>query len=269
MTKSTAVESHGIKRDQIEVRSVWQAAPLLLLLSLCIAVFTGLGIWQLHRLGWKLDLIATVDARVHASPVPIPSVNTWGGLDVDELIYQRVKLSGIYDHSAEVQSLAVTELGPGFWVMTPLLLERAGSVLINRGFVPQSLKNPASRSRPPPLGQVDITGLLRASEPKGGFLRNNDPGTDRWFSRDTAAMGEAQQLPEPVAPFFIDADADVAALMAKDSQLAISESTDQFPRAGLTVIAFRNTHLAYALTWFALAGMACIGVYLVLRERYR
>ena len=206
MTKSIAAESRKTEQERVKPRSVWQAAPLLLLLLACVALFTGLGLWQLHRLAWKLELIATVDARVHASPVPIPSVDSWAGLDVNELIYQRVALSGVYDHGAEVQSLAVTELGPGYWVLTPLLLEGAGSVMINRGYVPQALKNPASRSELPPSGRVDITGLLRASEPEGGFLRNNDPAADRWFSRDTIAMGEAQQLPKPVAPFFVDAD---------------------------------------------------------------
>ena len=297
MTKSIAAQFRKTEQERVKPRSVWQAAPLLLLLLACVALFTGLGLWQLHRLAWKLELIATVDARVHASPVPIPPVDSWAGLDVNELIYQRVALSGVYDHGAEVQSLAVTELGPGYWVLTPLLLEGAGSVMINRGYVPQALKNPASRSELPPSGRVDITGLLRASEPEGGFLRNNDPAADRWFSRDTIAMGEAQQLPKPVAPFFVDADA--TASPAADSQQertdetnttdttdtnestdlndssfsnkanTLTDSSESFPRAGLTVIAFRNTHLVYALTWFALAGMACVGLYLVLRERYR
>jgi surfeit locus 1 family protein len=29
-------------------------------------IFMGLGIWQVERLQWKLDLIERVDARVHA-----------------------------------------------------------------------------------------------------------------------------------------------------------------------------------------------------------
>ncbi len=40
-------------------------------------LFVGLGIWQIERLQWKLALIARVDARVHAAPVPAPGRNEW------------------------------------------------------------------------------------------------------------------------------------------------------------------------------------------------
>ena len=37
------------------------------------------------------------------------------------------------------------------------------------------------------------------------------------------------------------------------------------PVGGLTVIAFANNHLQYALTWFALASMLAGGAWLVFR----
>ncbi len=37
-----------------------------------------------------------------------------------------------------------------------------------------------------------MTGLLRLSEPKGAFLRSNDPKDDRWYSRDVAAIAAAR-----------------------------------------------------------------------------
>jgi surfeit locus 1 family protein len=51
-----------------------------------------------------------------------------------------------------------------------------------------------------------IGGLLRISEPHGGFLRSNDPAADRWFSRDVQAIATARGLAN-VAPYFIDAEA--------------------------------------------------------------
>ena len=39
-----------------------------------------------------------------------------------------------------------------------------------------------------------------------------------------------------------------------------------YPVGGLTVIAFRNAHLVYSLTWFGLAGLALAGAVLVLRR---
>ncbi|GAA3269342.1 hypothetical protein GCM10020258_41910 [Sphingomonas yabuuchiae] len=37
-----------------------------------IAVFLSLGLWQLQRRVWKLNLIATVEARLQAPPVAAP-----------------------------------------------------------------------------------------------------------------------------------------------------------------------------------------------------
>ena len=246
-------------------RSSWKTFLLFAFLVLCSVVFASLGIWQVQRLSWKLDLIAAVDTRAHGNPVPIPAVDTWSEVDIEELEYQRVMLSGEYDHDAEVQTLAVTELGSGYWVMTPLLLKDAGAVLINRGFVPQELKEPEARSVPPPSGQATVTGLIRASEPEGGFLRSNDPDNDRWFSRDTAAIGVAQNLSPPVAPFFVDAGSPRSS--AIDEMLLATDEDISYPQEGMTVISFHNSHRVYALTWFVLALMSCFGIYLVIREK--
>ena len=83
----------------------------------------------------------------------------------------------------------------------------------------------------------------------GGFLRRNDPAADRWFSRDVDAIARAKGLAD-AAPYFIDAD------RAGDAQ----------PIGGLTVIAFRNPHLTYALTWFAMAGGLLVLVAYALRR---
>jgi surfeit locus 1 family protein len=91
-------------------------------------------------------------------------------------------------------------------------------------------------------------------EPGGGFLRVNDPASDRWFSRDVAAIAAVRGLDE-VAPFFIDAER-----VSGESGL---------PVAGLTVIRFSNNHLVYALTWGILALMAAAGAAFVNLDRLR
>ena len=84
------------------------------------------------------------------------------------------------------------------------------------------------------------------TEPGRGFLRSNDPGADRWYSRDVVAIGARRGL-GPTAPYFIDADA--------------SSSAAKGPVGGLTVVRFPNNHLAYAITWFILALMAVGGFF--------
>jgi surfeit locus 1 family protein len=103
-------------------------------------------------------------------------------------------------------------------------------------------------------GETTVTGLLRMTEPKGALLRPNDPANGRWASRDVAAMGAARGL-HNVAPYFIDADATPAPADA--------------PRGGLTVIAFPNNHLVYALTWLALAVVLTGATVLVARDEWR
>jgi surfeit locus 1 family protein len=109
-----------------------------------------------------------------------------------------------------------------------------------------------------------VSGLLRISEPGGGFLRKNDPAGEHWYSRDVQAIAAARGLSHArVAPFFIDAEADAA-----KGPGAQSRPGEETPVGGLTVITFHNSHLVYALTWYALALMvAGAGVWLVRDER--
>lgn len=199
-------------------------------------LFACLGTWQVLRLGWKLDLIERVDTRIHAEPVAPPPPSEWASINAAEYEYRRVRLHGHWLAGNNAQTLAVTEAGSGHWLLTPLRLDDGSIVLVNRGLVPGGWQAPAGD--PPIDAPISVTGLLRLSEPGGGFLRDNDPAADRWFSRDVAAIAAARGL-EPVAPYFVDAERGGA-------------DAPQWPRGGLTVVSFRNNHLGYALTWFAL-----------------
>jgi surfeit locus 1 family protein len=203
-----------------------------------IAFFTSLGVWQLERRAWKLALIAQVDARVRATVVAAPSLSADTALTHEA--YLHVKAAGHFLNDRETLVQAVTERGPGFWVMTPFVTDAGFTILVNRGFVPPERRNPVARAAGQVAGETEVTGLLRLTEPKGGFLRRNDPADNRWYSRDVAAIAKARGLTD-VAPYFIDA--------------AAMPNPGGLPIGGLTVIAFPNHHLSYALTWFALALM--------------
>ncbi|MFA6965321.1 SURF1 family protein [Bosea sp. (in: a-proteobacteria)] len=218
----------------------------------CVAGLAGLGIWQIQRLGWKQALIQRVETRIRAEPVPAPGPAHWGGIGEDE--YLRVRLTGRFLHDRETLVQAVTERGGGFWMLTPLVSEAGFTVLVNRGFVPPERRDPGSRAEARPGGSVTLTGLLRLSEPGGGFLRENAPDRDRWHSRDVAAIAQTRGL-ENAAPYFVDADA--------------TPNPGGFPVGGLTVLRFANNHLVYALTWFALALMLACAMIFVLRGEYR
>ncbi len=137
--------------------------------------------------------------------------------------------------------------------MAPFRTDAGYVVLVNRGYVPPEKKDPASRGAALTDAETRVTGLLRISEPKGGFLRSNDPAAGRWYSRDVAEMAKTFGLSD-VAPYFIDAEAG---------------APNTYPVGGLTVVRFPNSHLVYALTWFSLCAMALGAAVLVWRRRVR
>uniref|UniRef100_UPI00313B2D6D SURF1 family protein n=1 Tax=Inquilinus sp. OTU3971 TaxID=3043855 RepID=UPI00313B2D6D len=233
-------------------------ATLIILGVAALAVFLGLialGVWQVERRAWKLDLIARVDQRVAAEAVAPPGPSGWARVDADQDEYRHVRVSGRFLNDREAQVVASTVKGSGYWVLTPLQTEGGTVVLVNRGFVPTENRDPATRAAGQVEGPVTVTGLLRITEPKGGFLRSNAPSEERWYSRDVAAIAAARGLTN-VAPYFIDADA--------------TPNPGGLPIGGLTVIAFPNSHLVYALTWFGLAALLALGVgYAVRSERAR
>lgn len=137
-----------------------------------VAVFLALGTWQVQRLSWKLDLIARVEARINAPAVPAPARSDWGAVTREKDEYRRVTASGTFSHDKSTLVQAVTELGAGFWVLTPMRLEDGWNVLINRGFVPVDRRNAAERAEGDTDGATTVTGLLRVTEPGGAFLRS-------------------------------------------------------------------------------------------------
>ena len=157
-------------------------------------LFLGLGVWQVQRRAWKLDLIARVDARLAADPVAAPGPAAWAGAQPRRRrLRPGARATGRFLHDREVAVLAVTDLGSGYWMLTPLETPDF-TVLVNRGFVPPDRRDPATRPEGQVAGEVTVTGLLRLSEPGGGFLRANDPAAGRWYSRDVAAIAAAQGL---------------------------------------------------------------------------
>jgi surfeit locus 1 family protein len=199
-----------------------------------IVGLVALGTWQVQRRAWKLDLIAQVEARLKAAPVVAPV--TAGPGDA----YRRVILTGTFVAGRDSFVQASTVRGPGWWVMTSMRLDDGRFIFVNRGYVPER------RVGPVPSERVTVTGLLRLTEPGGGFLRRNDPAADRWYSRDVAAMAARRGIGS-VAPYFVDADG--------------TRNEPGQPVGGLTVISFPNNHLVYAVTWYILAIMTAAGFY--------
>ena len=244
----------GPQDDARRPRSPLTLGLLGVLIVAMIAGLLALGVWQVERRAWKLDLIRQVDARVHAPAAPPPGPDLWPNVSANRDQYRHVILRGTFQNDRETLTQSVTDYGPGFWVMTPFRTDAGFTVLINRGYVSTERRAPESRAAGQIAGETTVQGLLRISEPKGGFLLANDPAADRWRSRDVEAIAARRGLTN-VAPYFVDADA--------------TANPDGWPIGGLTVIRFPNSHLVYALTWFGLALMLAAGGVILIRDERR
>ena len=217
---------------------------------IALAILVGLGTWQLQRKAWKEDLIAQIEARAYGDPGAITPEAEWGAWRADRDEYRKVRLTGTFLHRFEtpVYGLAPAQRGApaqGYYLMTPLRLADGPIVMINRGFIPNEMRDPASRPQSRPEGTVTVTGLVRAPEARNTFTPADDPARNAWFARDPQAIARAHNL-DRVAPFYVDADA--------------TPNPGGWPRGGLTRLSLPNDHLQYALTWFGIA-LTLIGVF--------
>jgi surfeit locus 1 family protein len=213
-----------------------------------LAVLIGLGTWQLQRKQWKDQLIARIAARIAASPVPLSQAQqTWlAGGDIE---YLHVTARGRLHHDKERYLYAPAKSGLGWHVYTPLEWAPSQVVWINRGFVPDERKHPASRREGQLPGEVEVTGLVRVPHGTGLFTPANDVAHNLWYWPDAAAMHASAFADTAMRGLAFTVDAD-----------ARPEPPGGLPRGGVTRLDLPNRHLEYALTWYGLA-LTLIGVY--------
>ncbi|MBU6415895.1 MAG: SURF1 family protein [Xanthomonadaceae bacterium] len=234
-------------------------AKFILGMTMLAAVFAGLillGNWQVRRYHLKLKIAHDIATRVHAPPVKPPGPAQWPRIAAGHEQYLHVRLHGRFIDSQTLVRGSSSK-GYGYWVMAALRTDRGFIVLVNRGYVPPEPSGaPASSKIGPPGGEVTLAGLLRLTEPRGGFLRHNQPKKDLWYSRDVAAIAAADHLPaDQVAPYFVDADA------------AAGESGPPF--AGLTSTYIYNHSLGYAITWYLLALGTLLAAAIVIHHEWQ
>ena len=222
----------------------------------CTAILVSLGVWQLYRLQWKEALIASVESRLGAPPVPAPPPAAWPELVSRDLEYQPVTVHGRFLNDKEADVVySLTEPkgplgGPGYLVMTPFATDDGWIVYVDRGFVPKERKDPATRKEGLIEGETAVTGLFRSPHGRAWYMPGDGISDNQWFSRDPKLFAAARGLPvASVAPYLIDAGAD-------------AELPGGLPQGGETIVEFPNNHLQYALTWFGLA-LGLIGVFVV------
>jgi surfeit locus 1 family protein len=215
-----------------------------------LAILVALGTWQVQRLHWKEGLIAQREAAIAGPPIPLPATRA----AAQALEFHHVELDGRFENRGELYLHAISHDGePGFHVVTPFTLSVGRTIFVDRGFVPEDRRDPATRAGGELNGRVTVTGLLRLPAARSSwFLPDNEPAKNLWFSIDLPAMAAADHVSD-VMPFYVDADT--------------APLPGGLPVGGQTYAKLPNDHLQYALTWY---GLACIGaIYYVLFIRAR
>ena len=213
-----------------------------------VAVFVGLGVWQLQRRVEKHALIAALTERLAATPDPLPSPAQWSALTPSHDEFRRVRFTATYasgpDAMVYSSGSAVRDdiSGPGTWAFLPARLSTGQSVVINAGFVQNTMQDRDQEDRAvKPLvagGPVALTGYLRFPEAAGVLTPAENLTKRLWFTRDHLTMARALGWGE-VAPFYIDLESPVP--------------ESGIPKPGPLTVHLKDDHMQYAVTWFGLA----------------
>ena len=215
-----------------------------------LAILVSLGTWQLQRMAWKENLIATLDARIDQTPQPLPPRTEWASLHEADSEYSRVRFRASFLPGEAYVYTAGSPLRPdvtgqGFWVFAPARLADGAVVLVNRGFVPTDRKDGATRTEGATNASVEIVGYMRWPERRGTFAPADDVKSNIFFARDPKAMAAVRGWTLD-APFYIDQE--------------LPEPPGGLPKPGRIEVKLPNNHWQYAITWYGLA-LALIGVY--------
>ncbi len=220
-----------------------------------VAVLLSLCLWQARRLEWKEGVIATLEARLAAAPVPLPAA-----LDPATQEFSRVRLTGRFDGAKGANGAAdapfITTLrphGPGYRIIQPFETAKGRRVMVDRGYVPVGEKNEggaAVRPTPAPEGEIEVVGALRWPE-EGGEGPDFGARDNVWTERDLSEMAAIFGA-EPV-------------LVVAETSTAVGDWPVPTP---IAVIDVPNNHLQYAITWGGLAAVwaAMTGVLLFRRR---
>ena len=223
------------------------------------AIMLGLGSWQVSRAAEKTEILAAAAIAREQAPIAPQAL---GDLSVAAKSHQRIAVQGIYDEARQfLWDNRVHQGQAGFEVITPLVMDNGGVLLVNRGWIAPG----ATRQDLPSLAlpetvageAVEITGFY--SQPSKGLASGaafpDDgvwPKVLQYFDyaaiaealnvdvlADSGARSEAGLLPGVTQPQVVGSAVD-----REDFLIANWEPTAAIGPA---------RHYSYAFQWFAMA----------------
>lgn len=223
---------------------------LVLIATVCMTALTmRLGFWQLGRAHYKEAQFAQEQAQAQRPAV--------GALDFLRMaadpadLHRRVDVQGQWLGAWTVYLENRTMQGrPGFWVLTPLLLRPGAAVLVQRGWVPRDL--------------VHVDKLPPIETPQGTVRVQG-----RWIAAPSQIMELGARTDHDLMQKgfrTLRQNIDVVEL-SRETQLQIvahvlqtDPASEGLQRDWPPVLSGSDKNRAYALQWFALAGL-CVGLF--------
>ncbi len=225
----------------------------LVMVTLCV----GLGVWQLQRRAEKHALIAALTERLAVAPGALPQASQWSALTPARDEFRRVRFVATYQPHPDAMVYSAGSAvrddvtGPGTWAFMPATLPTGEIVVINTGFVQNTMQDRAQQDRAVTRlitkEPVTLTGYLRFPESAGSLTPPENMAKRLWFNRDHPAMARTLGWDEggkTVAPFYVDLEAPAPA--------------SGIPKPGALTVRLKDNHMQYVITWFGLAGAVVI-----------
>jgi cytochrome oxidase assembly protein ShyY1 len=220
--------------------------------ALMVLVFAGLGVWQLQRRAEKHTLIAMLNERLAAAPAPLPPRSQWNALTPGRDEFRRIAFSATYAPLPDAMVYSAGSAvrndvsGPGTWAFLPAQLADGNTIVVNTGFVQNTMQDRAQQDRAVRRlitgDPVQLTGYIRFPESAGALTPSESVAKRLWFTRDHLAMSRVLGWVEggkAVAPFYVD--------------LETPAPESDIPKPGPLSVRLKDDHLQYAITWFTLA----------------
>ena len=112
-----------------------------------LALFVGLGVWQLQRRVEKHALIAALTERLAARAGALPPPSQWSALTPASDEFRRVSFAATYQPLPDAMVYSSGSAvrgdisGPGTWAFLPARLPDGETVVVNAGFVQNMMQD--------------------------------------------------------------------------------------------------------------------------------
>jgi len=232
----------------------WHWARYLALAVVFALVCVGLCLWQLDRRNTALVELGRIDKNYSAEPVPLADV--LGDLDAfsPDQKWTPVTMTGTYlpDEELLVRNRPYNS-GPGFEVLTPLLLADGSVFIVDRGGLPTGrLQDSPDEIPAAPSGEVTVTARLKPGEPT---LPGRSAPVGQIASIQLDDIAETLDRPTFTGAYGL--------MMSEDPAPA------ERPLAAAKPVRDEGPHLSYAFQWLVFALFGFFGLGYGLRQEYR